>query len=39
MECLEEFLIIHHIPEWIAMNQIQGVGAVLLGVGMAIFLG
>ena len=26
------------IPEWMAMNQLQGVGAVLLGVGMAIFL-
>lgn len=26
------------IPEWMAMNQIQGVGAALLGVGMAIFL-
>jgi len=26
------------IPEWIAMNQIQAVGAVLLGVGMTIFL-
>ena len=25
-------------PEWIAMNQIQAVGAVLLGVGMTIFL-
>jgi cytochrome c oxidase subunit 1 len=26
------------IPEWIVMNQIQAVGAVLLGVGMTIFL-
>src|SRR4030065_2233723 len=26
------------IPEWIAMNQIQAIGAVLLGVGMTIFL-
>ncbi|ABK78586.1 heme/copper-type cytochrome/quinol oxidase, subunit 1 [Cenarchaeum symbiosum A] len=27
------------IPEWIAMNQIATVGAMLIGVGMAIFLG
>ena len=25
------------IPEWIVMNQIQGVGALLLGVAMSIF--
>ena len=27
------------IPEWIAMNQIATVGAMLIGISMAIFLG
>jgi cytochrome c oxidase subunit 1 len=27
------------IPEWIAMNQIATVGAMLIGVSMALFLG
>jgi cytochrome c oxidase subunit 1 len=27
------------IPEWIAMNQIVTVGAMIIGVSMAIFLG
>ena len=27
------------IPEWIAMNQIATIGAMLIGVSMAIFLG
>jgi cytochrome c oxidase subunit 1 len=26
------------IPEWIVMNQIATVGAMIIGVGMAIFL-
>ncbi len=26
------------IPEWIAMNQIASVGALIIGVSMAIFL-
>ncbi|EIJ67006.1 hypothetical protein BD31_I2098, partial [Candidatus Nitrosopumilus salaria BD31] len=38
MECQEEFFDYPPIPEWIAMNQIASIGAMVIGISMVIFL-